>query len=165
MRGIRPTSTDTFVSSGDIIAIHGSGDGYVYRQESGDDFDGTAINGRYRSPDISMNDPGIRKYMQRVILNYAPESSIDADMFLRYDYEDANSARPAAYPLDSNNVIAIYGTSLYNTATYGGTTQPLVRQAVEGSGFAVALKIQDGGTTAPYSLKGFQLEYQLGARR
>ena len=166
LKGIRPTSTDTFVSAGDVIALHGSGDGYVYRQESGDDFDGTAINGRYRSPDISMNDPGIRKYMQRVILNYAPESSIDADMFLRYDYEDANAPRPAAYPLDSSNVVAIYGTSAYGgTSTYGGSTQPLVRQAVEGSGFAVALKIQDGGATAPYSLKGFQLEYQLGARR
>ena len=165
LRGIRPTCTDTFVDAGDVIAIHGSGNGYVYRQESGNDFDGTAINGRYRSPDISMNDPGIRKYMQRVILNYAPESTIDADMYLRYDYEDVNAPRPAAYPLDSTNVVAIYGTSLYGTATYGGTTQPLVRQAVEGSGFAVALKIQDGGTTAPYSLKGFQLEYQLGARR
>lgn len=166
LKGIRPTSTDTFVSAGDVIALHGAGDGYVYRQESGNDFDGTAINGRYRSPDISMNDPGIRKYMQRVILNYAPESTIDADMLLRYDYEDINAPRPAAYPLDSTNVVAIYGTSAYGgTSTYGGTTQPLVRQAVEGSGFAVALKIQDGGTTAPYSLKGFQLEYQLGARR
>jgi hypothetical protein len=49
--------------------------------------------------------------------------------------------------------------------TYGGASQPLVRQAVEGSGFAVALRVNDGGSTAPYSLKGFQLEYQLGARR
>ena len=39
------------------------------------------------------------------------------------------------------------------------------RQAVEGSGFAVALRVNDGGATAPYSIKGFQLEYQLGARR
>ena len=60
---------------------------------------------------------------------------------------------------------AIYGTSVYGTPTYGGATQPLVRQAVEGSGFAVALRVNDGGATAPYSLKGFQLEYQLGARR
>ena len=165
LKGIRPTSTDTFVSSGDVIAIHGSGDGYVYRQESGNDFDGTAILGRYRSPDLSMNDPGIRKYMQRVILNYAPESSIDADLFIRYDYESGDVPIPAAYPLDSSKVVAIYGTSLYGTGTYGGTSQPLVRQPVEGSGFSVALKIQDGGTTAPYSLKGFQLEYQLGARR
>ena len=49
--------------------------------------------------------------------------------------------------------------------TYGGASQPLVRQPVEGSGFAVALRVNDGGPTAPSSLKGFQLEYQLGARR
>ena len=58
-----------------------------------------------------------------------------------------------------------YGTSTYGTPTYGGPSQPLVRQPVEGSGFAVALRVNDGGATAPYSLKGFQLEYQLGARR
>ena len=55
--------------------------------------------------------------------------------------------------------------TVYGVPTYGGASQPLVRQAVEGSGFAVALRVNDGGTTAPYSLKGFQLEYQLGARR
>ena len=170
MKGIRPTATDTFVSSGDVIAIHGSGDGFVYRQESGNDFDGTAILGRYRSPDLTMNDPGIRKNMQRVIINYAPESSIDADLFVRYDYESKDSARPAAYPLDSGDIAALYGTATYGTSssvsgTYGGSSQPLVRQPVEGSGFAVALRVNDGGTTAPYSLKGFQLEYQLGARR
>jgi len=166
LRGIKPASTDHFVDDGDVIVLHGGyADGYVYRQELGDTFDGVNIAGKYRSPDLTFNDPGIRKHMQRVIINYAPESAIDADLFLRYDYEDANAARPAAYPLDSNNVIAVYGTSLYGTATYGGTTQPLVRQAVEGSGFAVALRVRDGEGSAPYSLKGFQLEYQLGARR
>ena len=112
-----------------------------------------------------MKDPGIRKHMQRVIVNFAPESSIDADLFVRYDYESADSARPAAYPLDSTSVAGIYGTSTYGTPTYGGPSQPLVRQPVEGSGFAVALRVNDGGSTAGYSLKGFQLEYQLGARR
>jgi hypothetical protein len=103
--------------------------------------------------------------MQRVILNYEPEAAINADMFVRYDYEDRNSARPAAYPLDSTDVVAIYGTSIYGTPTYGGASQPLIRQPVEGSGFAVALRINDNATTAPYSLKGFGLEYQVGARR
>ena len=103
--------------------------------------------------------------MQRVIVNFKPTSTIDADMFVRYDYEDKDSARPAAYPLDSTDIAGIYGTSTYGTPTYGGASQPLVRQSVEGSGFAVALRVNDGGVTSPYSLKGFQLEYQLGARR
>jgi len=171
IRGIKPASTDTFVSSGNVIVLHGAySGGYVYRQESGNDFDGTAILGKYRGPDMTFGDAGLRKHMQRVIINYAPESTIDADLFLRYDYEAKDSVRPAAYALDSGDIAAIYGTTTYGGSsasfgTYGGASQPLVRQAVEGSGFAVALRVNDGGSTAPYSLKGFQLEYQVGARR
>ena len=166
LRGIRPACTDSFVDEGNVLVLHGAyTSGYIYRQESGNTFDGEVIFGRYRSPDLTFEDPGIRKHMQRVILNYKPEAAIDADLLLRYDYEDPDSARPAAYALDSEDVVAIYGTSVYGVPIYAGASQPLVRQPVEGSGFAVALKIHDGGETAPYSLKGFQLEYQLGARR
>ena len=165
LKGIRPTSTDTVTSATETIIIHGGEGGYVYRQVSGNDFDGTAINGKYRSPDLTFNDAGIRKHMQRVLVSYKPESSIDADLFLRYDFEDPNAPRPAAYSLDAADIVAIYGTGTYGTATYGGQAEPLLRQSVEGSGFTVALRVEDGGVTAPYSLKGFQLEYQLGARR
>jgi len=171
LRGIKPSSTDSFVSAGNVIVLHGDySNGYVYRQESGNTFDGTAILAKYRSPDMTFGDAGIRKHMQRVVVNFKPESSIDADLFLRYDYESKDSARPAAYELDSQDIAAIYGTSTYGTSssvvgTYGGASQPLFRQSVEGSGFAVALRVNDGGETAPYSLKGFQLEYQIGARR
>ena len=166
IKGMRPACTDSFVDEGNVLVLHGAySGGYIYRQESGNTFDGEVIFGRYRSPDLTFNDPGIRKHMQRVILNYKPEAAIDADLLLRYDYEDPDSARPAAYTLDSSEVVAIYGTSTYGVPIYAGASQPLVRQSVEGSGFAVALKVHDGGQTAPYSLKGFQLEYQLGARR
>ena len=166
IKGLKPASTDTTVDVGDVLVLHGDFTGYINRQEVGNDFDGTVIFGKYRSPDLGFNDLGIRKHMQRVIVNYKPESAIDADLFLRYDQESADSSRPAAYPLDSSAVAAQYGVATYGAGnTYGGTTQPSVRQAVEGSGFTVALRVNDGGLTAPYSLKGFQLEYQIGARR
>jgi len=171
MKGIKPASTDTFISAGNVIILHGDyANGFVYRQEQGNDFDGTVISGKYRSPDLTFGDAGIRKHMQRVIVNFEPESSIDADLFLRYDYESRDAVQPTAYPLDSEDVAALYGTSTYGTSsslkgTYGGTSRPLFRQSVEGSGFAVALRVNDGAVTAPYSLKGFQLEYQTGARR
>jgi len=165
LRGIRPSCCDSDVAKNPEIVIHGGFDGHVYQQEVGNDFDGSAINGKYRSPDLTMGDAGIRKIMQRVILNFAPEAAISADMFLRYDYESPSTPRPAAYPLDSSQVLAIYGVSTYGTATYGGQRQPLFRQPVEGSGFAVAIRVNDDGVSAPYSLKGFQLEFGVGARR
>ena len=167
LKGIKPACTDSVVESGNVIPIHGSFDGYVYRQDQGNTFNGTLVEAKYRSPDLTFGDPGIRKHMQRVNINYAPESTIDADMFVRYDYESQDSSRPAAYPLDTTDVAGTYGAvSVYGNATYGGPSQPIVRKSVEGSGFAVALRVEDGATsTGPYSLKGFQMEFQLGARR
>ena len=163
--GIQPSCTDSLNEQGSIFVLHGGFDGYVYRQEQGSTFDGETIIGRYRSPDLTMGDAGIRKNFQRVIINYAPTGNVNSDLFLRYDYEDPNIPRPAAYPFDSSTVVALYGTSAYGTATYGGQTNPLVRQAVEGSGFAVALRVVDNGVSEPYSLKGFQLEFDASARR
>jgi hypothetical protein len=163
--GIQPSCTDHINDDGVVHITHGGYDGYVYKQEQGSTFDGTTIIGRYRSPDLAMGDAGIRKNFQRVIINYAPEGVVNSDLFLRYDYEDPNAPRPAAYPFDSTKVVAIYGSSAYGTATYGGQSNPLVRQAVEGSGFAIALRVVDNGTSEPYSLKGFQLEFDAAARR
>jgi hypothetical protein len=165
LKGIRPNSTDNLVIAGESIILHGDFDGYVYRQEQGNDFDGSVVTGRYRSPDLTMGDAGIRKSFDRVIINYAPEAAVSADLFVRYDYEAPNVARPAAYPFDTTTSVAIYGSSVYGTATYGGQSNPLVRQPIEGSGFAIALRVNDRGTSAPYSLKGFQLEFQADARR
>ena len=163
--GIRPSSTDSNIYDGTSYVIHGGYDGYVYRQEQGNTFDGTTITGRYRSPDLTMGDAGIRKTFQRVVLSYAPTGTVNSDLLVRYDYEDANTPKPDPYPFDSTSVVALYGTSVYGTATYGGQSNPLVRQPIEGSGFAVALRVVDSGVSSPYSLKGFQLEYKPGARR
>ena len=165
VKGIRPNSTDNIVVSGSSIVVHGDFDGYVYRQEQGNDFDGNVVTGKYRSPDLTMGDAGIRKSFDRVIINYAPEAAVSADLFVRYDYEAPSVARPAAYPFDTTTSVAIYGSSAYGTATYGGQSNPLIRQPIEGSGFAIALRVNDRGTSAPYSLKGFQLEFQADARR
>lgn len=165
IKGIQPSCTDTYKYLGETFVIHGGFDGYVYRQERGNTFDGDVIYGRYRSPDIVAGDAGIRKNFQRVIINYAPTGILNSDLYLRYDYESPSAPRPAAYPFDSTTIVAIYGISPYGTATYGGQTNPLVRQPVEGSGFAVALRVVDSGVSAPYSLKGFQLEFDVGARR
>ena len=171
IRGIKPSCTDTLVQAGNVLVLHGDFSGFIHRQEKGNTFDGTPMLGKYRSTDLSFGDTGIRKHMQRVIINYKPESAIDADLLVRYDNENADSTRPAPYPLDSTVVAAQFGSAVFSVIggairfVFGGASQPLVRQPVEGSGFSVILRINDGGESAPYSLKGFQLEYQLGARR
>ena len=49
---MKPACTDTIVDVGDVIVLHGDFTGFVNRQEIGNDFDGTVIFGKYRSPDL-----------------------------------------------------------------------------------------------------------------
>ena len=44
-------------------------------------------------------------------------------------------------------------------------TERCIEQSVTGSGFAVALKIDDQSSSNAFSIKGFQLEFTPGGRR
>ena len=81
-------------------------DGFIYKMETGNTFAAGATNNTiqavYRTPDMVMGDPGLRKYMQRVNLNYEGEgTTIDANLAVRYDYDDQNTPQPTKIALPS----------------------------------------------------------------
>ena len=90
-----------FISNTEYI-IEGGYDGYVRRQENGDTFDGSNVISVYRSPDLSLGDTGLRKLMQRVILNYEVEGTIAAELRIRYDSDDRDVPQPAKFDITSS---------------------------------------------------------------
>ena len=170
MIGIKPSSTDSDFISNVETQVFGGFDGYIYKMETGNTFANGAttetIVATYRSPDMVMGDPGLRKYMQRVNLNYEGEgTSVNADLAVRYDYDSVNTPQPNKIAISSPGGAATYGSSLYGSGLYGASGTPLIRQTVEGSGFAIALKIDDRNQADSFSVKGFQLEFTPGGRR
>ena len=170
-QGIKVSSCDSDFISGEEAVISGGYDGYIYQQESGNVFTRAAstvtINAFFRTPDVTMGDPGIRKNMQRVIWNYENEGNVDTNFKVRYDFDSSNIPQPSAYSLSTGAGIAVYGLSVstYGTAVYGSSGANLVRQSVEGSGFTVALRVEEQSTNPPISFKGYQLEFIPGGRR
>ena len=164
LKGIKVASCDSdFVGTTETV-VHGGFDGYVYQQESGNDFAGTDIAAVYRSADLIMGDAGIRKNMQRINLNFDTEGTVDASLFVKYDFEDASIPQPGAYSLTTQSTAAVYDTGTYGTSVYGATGIPIVRQSVEGSGFTVVVRVEDESGNPPITLKGFELEFTPGAR-
>ena len=168
--GFKPSCTDSEYNGSDELVIYGGYDGYVYKFESGNLITRSGSTERivafYRSPDMVMGDPGVRKYMQRVNLNYEGEGrNVNAQLSLKYDYGDINTPQPNKINITAAGGVSLYGSALYGTGVYDATGIPLVRQSVEGSGFAVALKIDDNQGADIISIKGFQLEFTPGGRR
>jgi len=167
IKGIKPSCCASGFISGTETVLHGGYDGYIYKQESGNTFDGTNIQAIYRSPDYTMGDAGIRKLMQRIIWNYDNDGTVNSKFRIRYDFNSSDVPQPAEYDLTTGAAIAIYGlaASTYGTAVYGSSGTPLVRQSVEGGGFTVAVRLDDTQGSAPISVKGYQLEFTPGGRR
>ena len=172
IKGIKPSATDSFFVGDTETIVHGGYDGYVYKQESGGVFtrasDTETIVGFYRSPDMSLGDPGIRKSMQRALVNYKVGEAIDTTnqtFRLRYNFDDTNTPQPDAYSFSSAQVAAFYNSGVYGTSAYGSSGFPLERISVEGSGFVVAFKLEDQSSKQALSLRGFELEYVNGGRR
>ena len=172
LKGLKPSCCDSFFVSSTETIIHGGFDGYVYKQESGGSFTRAGstftITGFYRSPDMTLGDGGIRKTMQRALVNYEVNEAIDTTnqtFKLRYNFDDTNTPQPTAYELSSAQVAAFYGSGIFGTSAFGSSGFPLERKSVEGSGFVVAFKFEDTSTKKALSLKGFELEFIPGGRR
>ena len=169
IKGLKVSSCDSDYISNVETVVHGGYDGYIYKQESGNVWTRSSttanLNAIYRSPDITMGDPGIRKNMQRVNLNWEPEGEVAANLYLRYNYDDTSTPQPDVFAITTSGSGANYGVGTYGTAAYGQGDLPITRTPVEGSGFAVAVKLTDTGNKVPWSLKGFELEFTPGGRR
>ena len=167
LTGMNPSAMDSgFISNAEYI-IEGGFDGYVRRQESGDTFDGSNVVAVYRSPDLSLGDTGIRKLMQRVILNYEVEGTVSAELRVRYDSDSRDVPQPTFFDISSPGGIAIYGSSssTYTNAVYGSSGIPIFRRAIEGSGFLVAVRVNHNSSDKAFTLHSYQLEFTAGGRR
>ena len=169
LKGLKVSCCDSDYISNIETVVHGGYDGYIYKQESGNVWTRASttanLDATYRSPDITMGDPGIRKNMQRVNINWKPEGAVSANLYLKYNYDDIETPQPDVFSLTTSGSGAIYGTGLYGTAAWGQGDLPITRTPVEGSGFAVAVKLTDTSSNIPWSLKGFELEFTPGGRR
>ena len=169
IKGLKVSCCDSDLISNTETTVSGGFDGYIYKQDDGNVFTRASTTGTieatFRSPDMTMGDPGIRKNMQRINVNWKPEGTVSASMFVRYNYDDSSTPQPSSFSLETSGTGAIFGTGKFGTAVFGQGDLPITRQAIEGSGFAVALKVTDTSQNNPFTLKGFELEFTPGGRR
>lgn len=161
--------TSGFNSDGIEKKYHGDKDGYIYNHDTGNAFNpaGTASNiaSIYQTPNYDFGDIGTRKTLKYVRISLSPEGSIQPILRVRYDYEDTDITQPLDYTLDSVPLPALFGSAIFGSATFGATNDPMVRQAVEGSGNTCSFRISSTDQSDPYSINGLYIDYIPSGRR
>ena len=169
-KGIQATGiTAGFDKSGVEKTYHGDNKGYIYNHDTGNSFSdgGVAFNisAKYSTPNYDFGDIGTRKTLYYVKISVSPEGEILPFLRLRYDYESLDIPQPAPYPVAGIPIPSAFGSAIFAAATFGGSKDPMFRQAVEGSGHVANFRITSDDQNAPYAINGLYVDYVPSGRR
>ena len=123
------------------------------------------IDAQYQTPNYDFGDIGTRKTLQYVKVSITPEGEVQPQLRVRYDYEDTSIPQPSDYILDEVPLPATFGTSVFGTAIFGASNDPMLRQAVQGSGSVCAFRVRSSDQKAPYAINGLYINYVPSGRR
>lgn len=159
-------ATSKYIGATEYV-LHGDYDGNVFRQEIGNDFNGSAIESIYSTPFLDFGDAGVRKTMRKIRLFVRPEGFMNINARLVYDWEDPIKLNPDTYAIESDIASAgsVYGTAIYGTATYSGGKTPVLISNVEGSGWSVQIRYSSVDTNPSYTIQGTLFEFHVEGRK
>lgn len=166
LQGIQAYVADSkYIESAETI-VFANDDGYLYKMESGNSFNGSNIETTFATPYMPISDPRIRKTFYKMFLYTDPQGSVSFDATLKLDFDQNNSVQPSAISLNNTTgAVSIYGNSTFGTATFGSKLQTLFESQLVGSGFVVSLQYTTDSTDPPFSLDAITLEYGTNTRR
>jgi len=162
LSGILAYVADSVYSSADSseTIIFANKDGYVYRMESGNNFNGAAISAQYFTPHLPLSDPRVRKTLYKLTTYVNPEGSITGTVSPVLNFSQADVIQPPTITLQNTaDSPFFYGSAVYGTAKYGGTLTYSFTAQMVGSGFTISLQYSFSSITPPFSLDAITIEY------
>jgi len=168
--GIQATGfTSGFATTGIEKLYHGDNEGYIYNHNEGNSFSSAGtlldITAQYQTPHYDFGDVGTRKTLQYVKLSVTPEGAVSPTLRIKYDYEDTTIPQPPEYLLDDIPTPSLFGQGIFGVSVFGASADPMLRQAVQGSGTVCNFQIKSSDQKPPYAINGLYINYVPSGRR
>lgn len=165
MKGFKPYCADSeYVNDNELSVLGDPTLGYVYRQESGNTFDGAVIDWTYSTPYLTFGDSFVRKVIHKVDVYTEFEGSTNFNFGLKFDYEEDNILQPPSIVINSTGSFTAYGSGLYGSSSYSANSTQRVKTNVLGSGFVMSM-IFTGVGGNPITIKSIDVTYAPKGRR
>ena len=165
MLGITATCAASGYIGQNEFVLHGTSDGKVHRQETGNSFAGENIFSIFQTPFFHMQDPEQRKIFYNIATYLRSEGDNSIVMSAVYDYENVDTLNPTNFDLSTTGAAAFYNEALYNsTAIFDGNPSPVQRINISGSGKSASLKFVTNDTNASHSIQGLVITFGVGDR-
>ena len=165
--GIEVTSLGAgFNENGVEEYYHGDTDGFVLVHDSGNDFNGSNILARYSTPDYDYGDLGTLKTLHYVRVSVAAEGVVTPELNIKYDFNSQDVPQPTSnFSFGTINPPAEFGAAAFGLTVFGGTSAPMIRIPVQGSGTSNNFTVITEDKKAPYTINGLYIDFIPSGRR
>lgn len=166
--GIKPNCADSIYNEDGEVVVFGGWDGYVYKFESGDSFDGSPVTSFLRVPYWTYDDPQIRKVLRKARIYFLAEGRTNITFGNTLDYQNTNVIQPEVYDASTGlESFYTYGSlnAVYGTAVYGSIGSIISDFNLEGSCFNNSFFFSAQDTNPVHTIQTIVVEYTLAGRR
>jgi len=164
--GIEVNCGDSGYIGDEEFVIHGDSNGFVYRQEDGNNFNGSNIFSLFQTPYVYMNDPEVRKNIYSINTYLRAEGILNVIMGVEYDYGDTDILNPTDFDFTTAGAAAYYDRATYDAAEiYDGNPSPIRSTNVSGSGKSVSIRYVTNTDQPSHTIQAYSITYGVGDRR
>lgn len=166
LEGIKPTCSDSFFQNDTTeLVVHGGFDGFVYKQESGTDFNGGNIASRFFTPNLFFDSYDNRKTFYKLTVFFRIEGTTSVATSLVFDFDSADVIQPKQIIFSIEGTVSLFGSAIFGTNVFGAQRFPRVTQNTIGSGRAMQVRFLTDDTNDSHTIQGFNLEFIQHGRR
>ena len=164
--GIEVNAADSGYIGDEEFVIHGDSVGKVFRQETGNTFDGNNIFSLYQTPYVYMQDPEVRKNIHNITSYLRAEGVLEVIMAVEYDYGDTNTLNPTDFSFTTAGAAAFYDRAKFDAEEiFDGNPSPIRSTNVSGSGKSVSIKYVTNADQPSHTIQAYSITYGVGDRR
>lgn len=148
------------------FVIHGDSEGYVYRQEVGNDFNGNNIFSLMKTPYYYMDDPAVRKTFYDIDTYMRSDGEVTVVMAVDFDYGNPDTNLSSDYTLSTEGAAAYYDAAKFDsTDIYDGNPSPVESTNIVGSAKSMSIRYVTNSTDPSHTIQAITVTYGLGDRR
>ncbi len=169
LEGFKVYCIDSKQYSGAELVIFANSDNYVYRLESGNSFDGDEIRCSYKTPDLPVSDPRVRKTWYKLTTYFKSDFQFQITLQVLLDGGRSSVVQPEAVTLDISGDTTVYfwdnSTTLWDSFVWSESVDPSIIENLIGSSKIISFNFYESSATSNFSLDTLLLEFRQNDRK